>query len=42
MLASIRQFAKSWPARILLILLAISFVGWGAQQGGSALEAGNA
>lgn len=41
MLASIRQFAKSWPARILLIVLAISFVGWGAQQGGSAMFVGD-
>jgi peptidyl-prolyl cis-trans isomerase D len=29
MLAAIRNFAKSWPARILLGILAISFVGWG-------------
>ena len=41
MLASIRQFAKSWPARILLILLAISFVGWGVNQGGSAMISGD-
>ncbi|MDZ4375860.1 MAG: SurA N-terminal domain-containing protein, partial [Phenylobacterium sp.] len=34
MLAAIRQFARSWPARILLILLALSFVTWGANQGG--------
>jgi peptidyl-prolyl cis-trans isomerase D len=34
MLAAIRNFAKSWPAKILMGLLAISFVGWGIQQGG--------
>ena len=34
MLANIRNFAKSWPAKILMGLLAISFVGWGIQQGG--------
>lgn len=34
MLAKIRDFAKSWPARILLAVLAISFVGWGVNQGG--------
>ncbi|MEW5687632.1 MAG: SurA N-terminal domain-containing protein [Pseudomonadota bacterium] len=41
MLAAIRSFAKSWPARILLILLAISFVGWGANQSGLSAIAGN-
>jgi peptidyl-prolyl cis-trans isomerase D len=34
MLANIRNFAKSWPARILMGILAISFVGWGVNQGG--------
>lgn len=33
MLAAIRKFAQSWPARILMGLLAISFVGWGVNQG---------
>ena len=41
MLAAIRNFAKSWPARILLILLAISFVGWGANQSGLSAISGN-
>jgi len=41
MLASIRQFAKSWPARILLIILAISFVGWGVNQGGTSMISGD-
>jgi peptidyl-prolyl cis-trans isomerase D len=36
MLAAIRNFAKSWPARILLAILAISFVGWGVTAGGGA------
>lgn len=34
MLGAIRNFARSWPARILLGLLAISFIGWGANQAG--------
>ena len=34
MLSNIREFAKSWPARILLVILAISFVGWGANSVG--------
>lgn len=38
MLASIRQFAKTWPAKILLALVAVSFVGVGAWQGGSLLQ----
>jgi peptidyl-prolyl cis-trans isomerase D len=29
MLTAIRNFAKSWPARILMAVLAVSFVGWG-------------
>lgn len=41
MLAAIRNFAKSWPARILLGILAISFVGWGVNQGGPSLVAGD-
>jgi peptidyl-prolyl cis-trans isomerase D len=41
MLANIRQFAKSWPARILLIILAISFVGWGVNQGGTSMISGD-
>lgn len=41
MLAAIRNFAKSWPARILLAILAISFVGWGVNQGGPSLVAGD-
>ena len=34
MLAAIRDFARSWPAKILLALLAISFVGWGVNPDG--------
>jgi peptidyl-prolyl cis-trans isomerase D len=34
MLAAIRDFAKSWPAKILMGLLAISFVTWGVNQAG--------
>lgn len=41
MLAAIRNFAKSWPARILLIILAISFVGWGANQSGLSAISGD-
>ncbi|MBL8555754.1 MAG: SurA N-terminal domain-containing protein [Phenylobacterium sp.] len=41
MLAGIRNFAKSWPARILMGLLAISFVGWGANQVGVSAVAGD-
>lgn len=41
MLGAIRNFAKSWPARILLIILAISFVSWGATQSGPSLIAGD-
>jgi peptidyl-prolyl cis-trans isomerase D len=41
MLAATRTFAKSWPARILLIILAISFVGVGANQTGMLDVAGN-
>lgn len=41
MLAAIRQFSKSWPARILLLIVAVSFVGWGAQKGGATMFAGD-
>jgi peptidyl-prolyl cis-trans isomerase D len=42
MLGAIRNFAKSWPARILLGVLALSFVvGVGANQYGSQIMAGN-
>ena len=41
MLAAIRNFAKSWPARILLAILAISFVGWGVNSSGPSLVAGD-
>jgi peptidyl-prolyl cis-trans isomerase D len=34
MLAATRNFAKSWPARIILILLALGLVTVGANQGG--------
>ncbi|WP_293906902.1 peptidylprolyl isomerase [Phenylobacterium sp.] len=34
MLSSIRNFAKSWPARILMAILAVSFVGWGINRTG--------
>jgi peptidyl-prolyl cis-trans isomerase D len=34
MMAAIRNFAKSWPARILMAVLAISFVGWGINRTG--------
>lgn len=41
MLAAIRKFAQSWPARILLLILAISFVGWGANQSGLSAISGD-
>lgn len=41
MLSGIRNFAKSWPARILMGVLALSFVGWGVQQGGVAAISGD-
>lgn len=41
MLAAIRDFARSWPAKILLGLLAISFVGWGVNQSGVTSGAGD-
>jgi peptidyl-prolyl cis-trans isomerase D len=41
MLSAIRNFAKSWPARILLAILAISFVGWGINKGGSTAMSGD-
>ncbi|WP_293678942.1 SurA N-terminal domain-containing protein [uncultured Phenylobacterium sp.] len=41
MLAAIRNFAKSWPARILLALLAISFVGWGVTNTGTSAIQGD-
>lgn len=34
MLTAIRNFAKSWPARILMAILAVSFVGWGVNATG--------
>lgn len=41
MLAAVRNFAKSWPAKILMGLLAISFIGWGVNQGGAGAVAGD-
>jgi len=41
MLANIRNFAKSWPARILMGVLAISFIGWGVNQGGASIVSGD-
>ncbi len=41
MLTGIRNFAKSWPAKILMAVLALSFVGWGVQQGGVAAISGD-
>lgn len=41
MLAAVRNFAKSWPAKILMGLLAISFIGWGVNQGGAGLVSGD-
>lgn len=41
MLAAVRNFAKSWPAKILMALLAVSFIGWGVNQGGSSIVAGD-
>lgn len=34
MLTAIRAFAKSWAAKVLMAVLAISFIGWGATTGG--------
>ena len=41
MLTAIRNFAKSWPARILMAILAVSFVGWGVNRGGAAAVTGD-
>ncbi len=41
MLAGARNFAKSWPAKILMGLLAVSFIGWGVNHSGGALVAGD-
>jgi peptidyl-prolyl cis-trans isomerase D len=41
MLSAIREFAKSWPARILMAILAISFVGWGANSVGVSMIPSN-
>ncbi|HEX7886381.1 MAG TPA: SurA N-terminal domain-containing protein [Phenylobacterium sp.] len=41
MLANIRNFAKSWPARILMAVLAVSFVGWGVNRTGAGVVAGD-
>ncbi|MCW5761467.1 MAG: SurA N-terminal domain-containing protein, partial [Phenylobacterium sp.] len=41
MLAGIRNFAKSWPAKILMGVLAISFVAWGGNQVGMNAVAGD-
>lgn len=41
MLAAVRNFAKSWPAKILMAVLAVSFIGWGVNQGGSSIAAGD-
>jgi len=41
MLAAVRNFAKSWPAKILMAVLAVSFIGWGVNQGGQSAIAGD-
>ena len=41
MLAAVRTFAKSWPAKILMAVLAVSFVGWGVNQGAGSMVAGD-
>lgn len=41
MLAAVRNFAKSWPAKILMAVLAVSFIGWGVNQSGSSVMAGD-
>ena len=41
MLAAVRNFAKSWPAKILMAVLAVSFIGWGVNEGGSSVMAGD-
>jgi peptidyl-prolyl cis-trans isomerase D len=41
MLAAVRTFAKSWPAKILMAVLAVSFIGWGVNQGGASVVAGD-
>lgn len=41
MLANIRNFAKSWPARILMAVLAVSFIGWGVNRTGAGVVGGD-
>jgi peptidyl-prolyl cis-trans isomerase D len=41
MMAAIRNFAKSWPARILMAVLAISFIGWGINRTGTSVVGGD-
>jgi peptidyl-prolyl cis-trans isomerase D len=41
MLAAVRNFAKSWPAKILMGVLAVSFIGWGVNQGGASAVSGD-
>jgi len=41
MLAAIRNFAKSWPARILMAVLAVSFIGWGVNHSGVNMVGGD-
>lgn len=41
MLSAFRNFARSWVAKVLMILLAVSFVGWGAQQMGTGAFTGD-
>jgi peptidyl-prolyl cis-trans isomerase D len=41
MLSAIRRFAQSWAAKVLMALLAISFVGWGINRTGVSRVAGD-
>ncbi|WP_296599473.1 peptidylprolyl isomerase [Phenylobacterium sp.] len=41
MLAGARNFAKSWPAKILMGLLAVSFIGWGVNRTSGSFVAGD-
>jgi peptidyl-prolyl cis-trans isomerase D len=41
MLSAIRTFAQSWPAKILMAILAVSFVGWGINTGANSVVGGD-
>jgi len=41
MLAGARNFAKSWPAKILMGVLAVSFIGWGVNRTSGSFVAGD-